>query len=280
VSCERIQERLFEYVDDALDAGAHREIERHLEGCAACAEFAEALRAPLDHAEDWTRAVLSRTASDPCAQAIDRLPPWVDGDLERFDAKLVGGHVEHCAGCNALAGVLRTMREELPQLAEIEPDIAFVDDVLAATVGASADIPVEVPLPWIARLDGWFAKLMYRPRIAWEGAYVATAFLLLLVFFPGSPLAGVPSKALDITRQSPNKIEQPFVAFRTNLDVGAQEAWFSTRTAARSLVVRASAESDDAYRYARRGIGTLWDRFASDPLTDETQATSQHGESK
>lgn len=280
MSCERIQDRLFEYVDDALDAGVRHEIERHLEGCAACAEFAEALRAPVDQTEDWTRAVLRKTASDPCTQAFDRLPPWIDGDLERFDADLVGGHVEHCTECDALAGVLRAMRENLPELAEVEPDIAFADEVLAATVGANTTAPVEIPLPWVARLDGWFAKLMQRPRIAWEGAYVATAFLLLLVFFPGSPLAGVPSKALDITRKSPDRIEQPFVAFRTNLNVGAQEAWFSTQTAARSLAVRASAESGDAYRYARHGIGTLWDRFASDPLTEETRETSQNGESK
>jgi anti-sigma factor RsiW len=274
VNCERIQDRLFEYADDALDDGARGEVERHLEGCAECAEFAQALRRPADQPEDWTRALLQRTSSDPCAQAFDRLPPWIDGDLERLDAELVGGHIEHCVECDALAAVLRAMRADLPELAEVEPDAAFVDDVLAATVAVAA------PLPWVARLDDWFAKLMQRPRIAWEGAYLATAFLLLLVFFPGSPLADVPSLALDITRESPTRIEQPFIALRTNLNVGAQEAWFSTATAARSIAVRASVESGDAYRYARRGVGTLWDRFASDPLTDETRETSPNGESK
>ena len=273
MSCERIQDRLFELVDGALRDEERREVERHLTSCPECAGLAEALRVPVDQPEDLTRTVLQSIGGDACEQAFDRLPPWVDREFGELDDELVAGHVDHCAECEALTVALRAMREDLPRLAEMEPDAAFVDDVLAATVGAAR------PVPWVARLDDWFGKVMQRPRIAWEGAYLATACLLLLIFFPGSPLAGMPTKVLDMTRESPNRIEQPFVAFRTNLDVGAQEAWFSTQHAARSIAVRASAESGDAYRRAKRGIGTLWDRSASDSLTDETQATSQNGES-
>jgi anti-sigma factor RsiW len=277
MSCESTQSRLFAYLDEELDANTRREVERHLAECAECAGFAEALGDPVEDTQDWTRAVLRRIGAEPCAQAVDRLSGWVDGDLETVDTELVAGHVAHCGECNALARVLRAMRADLPELAEVRPDAAFLGDVLAATLRA------EPILPWVARLDGWFAKLMQRPRIAWEGAFLATACLLLLVAFPGSPLAAVSEKALDLTRNAPNTIEQPFVAFRTNLNVSTQETWFSTRSAARSLAVRASAESGDAYRYARRGLGTLWDRFASDPLSAETQTrtpTSPNGESK
>ena len=276
MSCAWTQTRLFDYLDGLLDVETRRRIEEHVEACTDCAGYAEALGQAEEGFEDWTQSVLQRTGNGACAKSRDLLPGWVDEDLGDIDTELVGGHVAHCRECAALSTVMRTMRGDLAEFAEIEPDPAFLGEVLAATLR-----PEPVVLPWVARVDAWFARLLQRPRIAWEGAYLATACLVLLIVFPGSPLAGVPQKALDLARTGPTTIEQPFVAFKTNLNAGAQEALYSTRTAARSFAVRASAGSGSAYRSAKRGIGTLWDRIASDPLTDETQQqTSTNGDDK
>jgi len=277
MSCERIQDRLFEYVDGSLDAITHERVASHLESCADCAALVASLDRTEPADEDLTRAVLYRTTRDACDQSAERIPDWIDGSLDALDSELVAGHVSHCADCEALAGVMRTMSVDLPSLAEGEPDARFFNDVMAATTR-------KVPeLPWAARLEDWFAGLLQRPRIAWEGAYIVTVCLVLLVAFPGSPLAGVSKKALELAQTDPNKIEQPFVAFEAGLNTAANEAWFSTRKVARSLAVKASVGSGDVYRKAKRDIGTLWASIASDPVNEQTrtqQEVSTNGESK
>jgi anti-sigma factor RsiW len=307
MSCAPIQDRLFEYVDGSLDAITHASVALHIESCADCAALAASLERTEPADEDLTRAVLRRTTRDACEQSAARIPDWIDGALDTLDSELLAGHVSHCTDCEALAAVMRTMAVDLPTLAEITPDANFADDVLAATadrlpdwvdsaLAAFAEVEPDArflddvmtatahktpALSWTARLEEWFAGLLQRPRIAWEGAYVATMFLVLLIMFPGSPLAGVSQKALELT--DPNKIEQPFVAFEAGLNTAANEAWFSTRKVARTLAVKASVSSGDVYRKAKRDIGTLWASIASDPVTDQTQTQEQistNGESK
>jgi len=309
MSCERIQDRLFEYVDGSLDAITHERVASHIESCADCAALAASLdrTEPVD--EDLTRAVLCRTTRDACDQSAERIPDWIDGSLDAFDSELVAGHVSHCTDCEALAGVMRTMAIDLPSLAEDEPDPHFVDDVMTATadrlpdwvnstLAAFAEVEPDArffddvmaatvrkapELSWAVRLEEWFGGLVQRPRIAWEGAYILTVCLVLLVAFPGSPLAGVSKKALDLAQTDPNKIRQPLVAFEAGLSSAANEAWFSTRKVARSLTIKATVGSGDVYRKAKRDLGTLWASIASDPVNEQTETQEQiptNGESK
>ena len=306
MSCARFHDRLFEYVDGSLDAGTHASVADHLASCSDCA----GLVAHLEHGESdeaLTRAVLARTTLDACEQSVERIPDWIDGTLEPLDAELVAGHAAHCVECGARATVMRALAADLPTLIEIEADEHFVDDVMAATadrlpdwadnaLAAFAEIEPDAQflkdvmaatayktpaLSWGARIEQWVVGLMQRPRIAWEGAYIATMFLVLLIGFPGSPLAGVSQKALDLT--DPNKIEQPFVALEAEINTAATEAWFSTRKIARTIVVKASVGSGDVYRKAKRDIGTLWTSIASDTVNDATETQeeiSTNGESK
>lgn len=277
MSCERTQDRLFEYVDGSLDANTRDRVASHLESCADCAVLAASLDQTEPGDEDLTRAVLSRTTRDACEQSTERIPDWVDGSLDALDSELVAGHVSHCTDCEAFAGVMRTMVLDLPSLAEVEPDARFLDDVMAATVRKAPQ------LSWAARLEEWFGGLVQRPRIAWEGAYILTVCLVLLVAFPGSPLAGVSKKALDLAQTDPNKIRQPLVAFEAGLSSAANEAWFSTRKVARSLTIKATVGSGDVYRKAKRDLGTLWASIASDPVNEQTETQEQiptNGESK
>ncbi len=136
---------------------------------------------------------------------------------------------------------------------------------------------------WAARVEAWFGTLIQRPRIAWEGAYVMSVVLVLLVSFPGSPLAAVPQKALELAQTDPNKIEQPFVELEAGINTAASEAWFTTRKVTRTLVVKASVSSGDVYRKAKRDLGTLWDSIASDTENEQEQTqeeASTNGESK
>jgi hypothetical protein len=309
MSCTPIQDRLFEYVDGSLDAATHERIASHIESCAECAALAASLEHTEAADEDLTRAVLSRTTQDACKQSAEKIPGWIDGTVDTLDAELIAGHVAHCVDCGALAAVMRSMSVDLPTLAEIKPDTQFVDDVMAATadrlpewvdetLAAFAEVEPDSrflhdvmavtayktpALSWGARVEQWVAGLVQRPRIAWEGAYLATVFLVLLVGFPGSPLAGVSQKALELAQTDPNKIEQPFVEFEAGINTVATEAWFSTRKVARTLAVKASVSSGDAYRKAKRDIGTLWTSIASDPVNDATETQeeiSTNGESK
>lgn len=309
MSCAPIQDRLFEYLDGSLDAATRERVASHIESCAECAALAASLKRADTPDEDLTRAVLSRTARDACEQSAERIPDWIDRSLARLDAELVAGHVAHCADCEALANVLRTLAVDLPALAETESDAHFVDDVMAATadrlpewvdnaLAAFAEVEPDArflddvmaatayrapALSLGARIEEWFVGLMQRPRIAWEGAYVATVFLVLLMGFPGSPLAGVSQKALELAQTDPHKIEQPFVEFEAGLSTTANEAWFSTRKVARTIAVKASVGSGDVYRKAKRDLGTLWASIASDPVNDPTETQeeiSTNGESK
>jgi len=309
MSCDRIQDRLFEYIDVSLDATAHERVASHLDNCGDCAALAASLNRTGAPDEDLTRAILGRTMRDVCEQSGERIPDWVDGHLDALDTELVAGHVSHCTDCEAISSVMRSMAIDLPSLAEVEPDGHFVDDVMAATADRLPDwvdstlaafVEVEPDarfldevlaatvrkapqLSWAARVEEWFAGLFQRPRIAWEGAYLASVVLVLLVGFPGSPLAAVSDKAIQLAKTDPNKIEQPFVALEASLDAAANEAWFTTRKAARSIAIKASVGSGDVYRKAKRDLGTLWTSIASDPVNEQTQTQEQdstNGESK
>jgi anti-sigma factor RsiW len=278
LNCAWAQSRLFDYLDGLLDATASERIKKHLNGCRECASFAAALESPVDDAEDLTQAVLRGTGCAACDQSLERLPDWIDGAIATVDAELLAGHVTHCAECQAIAGVLRAMETDLPELAEVRPDERFLDDVMAATARKAP------ALVWSARFDRWLGDLLRRPRIAWEGAYVASVFLALLVGLPGSPLAVVSQKALELVRTDPDKIEEPFVVLEVELNNAANEAWSSTRKVARSLAVKAAAGTSDVFRKAKQDVGTLWTSLASDPVNGQTEKqeeqTSTNGENK
>lgn len=148
--------------------------------------------------EELTQSILRRTSGSPCRRAEALLCDHIDGTLEDLDARLVQGHLDHCAGCRELSATMVEMLPTLAEMAEIEPAEDFVEGVLAAT------------LPWPARLRRRFrllgeewVRLLRRPRIAWEGAYVGTMLLLLVFGTPLSPFSNVPSQALDLARENP-----------------------------------------------------------------------------
>jgi anti-sigma factor RsiW len=195
--------------------------------------------------ERLTQSILARTSGSPCAGARERIVDGADGRLEPTDAALMRMHIAGCADCAALAAALRRLSAELPSLAEIAPDSRFLADVLAATS----------PRPsFAARRDAWLRKtaavLLARPRIAWEGAYMLTAALTVAVLVPGSPLAGVPERVLDLVRlQSTVEMSRPVARLGSGVSRTLSTVWETTRT-------EAGAAWSNAIAGLERGLGT------------------------
>ena len=83
--------------------------------------------------EDLVDSVLRRTSGPPCTRACELLCDLVDAALEEPDAELVRMHLLACEECGSTARALGGLRHDLPAMQGIEPDRAFVDDVLART---------------------------------------------------------------------------------------------------------------------------------------------------
>ncbi len=202
MKCSELERVLDAYLGGGLEAARRRAVKRHLRGCEACADLVEVGRiafVPADPAaaeppEDLVASVLSRTSGSSCATAERRLPAWVDRRLDAEERRLVEAHLHDCGTCRTLGAVLRTLIDDLPLLAEIRPDPAFVDSVLAAT------LPLRVRLRrWWHR--GW-QRWVRRPRFAAEAAYATTLALVLIFSIPGSPLQAMPEQAVELARRS------------------------------------------------------------------------------
>ena len=256
MQCDRCQSLLFDFVDGTLDATTRRDLETHLESCALCQEFAEALGTPAPEQE---LGAIFAIAGDRCGSCEERLPDWVDATLGAIDRQIVDEHLEHCEGCRQFAATLQTMSAELPALRDAPDDERLVQQILRSTL----------PQPSLGeRFDRWIAALMKRPRIAWEGAYVLTALLTIAILLPGSPLGNLPQQLLTLTEEE--RLSQPFVAFGDSVQEGSLQA--------NAWVRRARVESGVAVEGASRQMGTLWNRLASPSVTPTTEEGRLDGE--
>lgn len=154
----------------------------HIRACPRCRTLLALVRGESDVLEsgagnDLALAILRRTSGDGCLGAEERLCDYADGALETIDQEIISLHLSHCPECNRLAETLIDLGRTLPEMAAIEPDVQFTEDVLRATAGAPRILPLSDQQPWWSR---W----MRRPRFAWEAAYVGTLFLLLAIGNP------------------------------------------------------------------------------------------------
>ncbi len=152
--------------------------EEHALSCPRCARLLALARGEEQgtEADDaLTAGILRRTSGAVCESIADRLCGWADGDLAGADEALVSEHLDHCAGCRALASTIRNLHVELPAMAEIEPDVRFTLDVLERTSRRRDERP-----SFVAALGGLWARLAQRPRIAQEIAYCAAIVIFTI----------------------------------------------------------------------------------------------------
>jgi len=169
---------------------------------------------------------------------------------------------------------------ELPQLAELPLDDGFLDDVLARTSSRRPRLT-----GWADRMAEAWESLVQRPRLAWEGAYVATLLLLLIFGTPNSPLAGVPAKVIELARINPvQQLKQPAAELTAELEqsweaLGVETAWRSSGqwVAGKSKEGASSvAVLSGSTLVKLKELGTLWPDGASESgQNDEPSADNE-----
>jgi len=197
MACEFFFDWLEARSGEAPSPAEQEALHRHLDGCASCRALAETLNsAPAADGAALVAGILRRTTGSACASARERLCAFVDGELGGVDDALVGTHVDACVDCEGLARALALLAVELPLLASADPGPSFVEGVLARTTRRPR------PEPLGGRISRWMRPLLARPRIAVEGAFVATAMLVLPIVTPGSPFGFLPQKALGLAKEA------------------------------------------------------------------------------
>ncbi|MEW5981369.1 MAG: hypothetical protein AB1806_03245 [Acidobacteriota bacterium] len=158
----------------------------HLETCGDCRAWASAFDEGMalsgaQH-EGLTAGVLGRTSGGACRRARELMAGRPETPLPDLDEALVAGHLAHCAACAEMSSVLEFARAGLPHLAVLDPGPGFAEGVIARTSRRSRRTTLAERWHRIQR------RLVKRPRLAWEVAYVAT--ICWLVFF-GPPVAAL-----------------------------------------------------------------------------------------
>ena len=317
MNCREFQERIGDFLEGRIEAGARRVFEEHGRACKACRELLALVESEpvigrldgevdpvgvgdgrresgagctpkrtgiprpgsgsVEPPADLTAAVLERTTGPACPRARTLLCDHVDGLLEDPLAReLVPMHLGACAECAALAGVLTSLSADLHGMAAIEPDAAFVGDVLARTIGTREPAPQRAARvartrqrPSIgARLVEIGTRLIQRPRFAWEGAFVGAIVLAFLFGAHGSPLARAARRGLDLATVNPvAELREPVSLVQSRVAMGARSVWDASapRAAAfsRSVATDVAERSAERIRTVRNSIGTLRDRAAS-----------------
>jgi predicted anti-sigma-YlaC factor YlaD len=185
MTCDQFRDALVVLDDPGTALAAGGALAGHTAACASCRAWAGryAEGAALWHeqnASSLTASVLAQTTGPACERARLLLASAPDDELAPDDRLLVGGHLERCADCRAFAAVWDSVAAALPSLAVLDPDAAFVDDVLARTSRRPSW------RWWADDLRAAWLRVVERPRFAWEAAYVCT-LCWLLVF--GNPIA-------------------------------------------------------------------------------------------
>jgi anti-sigma factor RsiW len=276
LDCTALLDRLEAFLDGRLDPAECRAVERHLAGCGDCRELTQRLREPpgkraLEPPGDLIGSVLIETSGPVCARARADLCDWIDGELVAFDGELVRSHVACCVDCRVLARCLAALGDDLPMLAELEPDPAFVADVLERT------LPRRTARPrWAARIVAGWRRLIQRPRFALEGAYAGAMVLVLLVGIPNAPLAGVPRKALDLASVNPvEELKRPAAELesRLGIDSAVSGTFRRVRSSSHAFAADIGHQAKRIWSKAEESYGTLSSRFASGEATNETKET-------
>jgi anti-sigma factor RsiW len=155
---------------------------------------------PSDGA-DLTRSILALTSGSPCAHMRDLMCDLLDGALDSERRALAQAHLDHCPDCTALVASLNASTVALPRLAEVDPGPWFLQRVLSTTSRASVPVP---------EAHTWWWRLMRRPRIALEAAYLGAMAGFLGFNVPAAPLAKVwrtPAVAQPLTTSAQNLIQ-------------------------------------------------------------------------
>ena len=126
--------------------------------------------------EALTQAILARTSGAPCRRVHTLACDFVDGGLDGVQADLLRGHLAGCAECSALVRALAESGRLLPALAEADPGPWFTQRVLGSTSRRPVARGPDARAAW--------RRLLHRPRIALEAAYLGAAAGVMGLYAP------------------------------------------------------------------------------------------------
>ena len=187
MDCAGFESLLFDSLDREIALADRAWMRAHENGCARCHRLAALVCGEhepntADNAEAFVAAIMANTSGQPCEHAEILL---VSDDAVAADsAELVRMHLAACPNCTALARTVARLRPELTALADADPGPGFVTAVMAATPNRDEFIRGRRQGPWTGLRD----RLIRRPRLASEIAYVVTASILLMFGWPAASL--------------------------------------------------------------------------------------------
>lgn len=103
-----------------------------------------------------------------CAQTLERLEAFADGDLSADVHSAMASHLADCPSCAREHGLILAIQGELQSLPELDMPAAAVARVLEQTAGPS----------WLGRATDALRVSWLRPQ--WVGATVAAALIALI----------------------------------------------------------------------------------------------------
>lgn len=312
MDCKTFQQHLEDLIDDAPGAAERSEADRHLATCERCRELSALLHDDLgvlrvDPPADLTAAILLRTSGSACARARELLCDHVDLSLEDLDAALVRQHTAGCGDCRRVEWALKHLALDLPTMALLMPDAAFVGDVLAATLPRHERFHRLLGRLLGNWADAW-QRLLQRPRFGLEAGYVGALALWALFGMSASPFSRLPDEALAALEQGPRagieRTSAVVATLQTQLGDVTRQTWeasgrrgahaldeltsdvgrrLESTADARGSLRRHGAELGDAalqlnleqttraVRGISEGLGALWREINTVTDTDESQ---------
>lgn len=191
MNCRKFESQLELFLAEKLTSASMQECRAHLESCPTCRELLDlATQKPIQieptETEKLVQAVLEKTSGKNCGHSHELLPDYVDGILATSSRELIEQHLENCHSCQRIHQTMKELKEVLPGLAQIDPGSAFTWECMQAF----RQVQTQHSQSWIWLRRIW-GRLLTRPRIAWESAYILTLLFFVLLklgtFFPGLP---------------------------------------------------------------------------------------------
>ncbi len=107
-----------------------------------------------------------------CADVLERLEAYVDGELGEAEAATVEAHLDGCAACTAEYRLASTVRRELRAFPELDAPPAVLESLLKEAERARRPLPFRVPVPaprraWASLAAAVFATAVLGASLWW-----------------------------------------------------------------------------------------------------------------
>lgn len=218
MDCSVVQDKLSLYIDGVLDEGTLEEVENHLTFCEDCRAEFEELRVLLEVAGEIEEieppaalnAAIKSSAREAlvpgCAEVLQVLSEYVDGELPESKASPVKRHLAICESCAQEMEMLSRTIAAAAAVEEVEPPLGLRDRIAALTTSVGGQKRVSRVLERIA--EG-----MWPRTVGWAAAAAAVAAVIVGMAINQrpdmSPTVVAVKPAPQVTAETPAKATDP-----------------------------------------------------------------------